>query len=644
MTAPRTAPHEADSTGQQTSVRRRLMRVVMTTTFLALLLSAVALLIYELQTRRVTWLGELQTQSTLIAQASLPALNFDDRRVAAETLDLLRLRPEIEAAALYGNDGRLFASYVKTGESWPPPPRAQRNDGPVFDGQRVLMQQRIEQDGELAGTVVLQARYAILPRLLGYVIILAIVMLASLALAALVANNLQRAITDPIVSVASVARQVVQRRDYALRARKTTQDEVGALVDAFNNMLQELGDQAQELRAADGRKDVFLATLAHELRNPLAPLSTGLLLLARDELDPAGRERVRQMMQRQLAQLVRLVDDLLEVSRISTGRLHLRMEKLNLVDAVRSAYETVDAAAQERLQHIEVDWPAAEILVEGDRTRLAQVFANLLSNAVRYTEPGGRIAIRFQATRERVEVQVEDNGIGIDPAMQGQVFELFVQVDKSLGRGRAGLGVGLSLARELVRLHGGTIALRSAGLRQGSTFVVSLPRLTATAPAEEPAATPAPASVPGQVRVLIADDNRDYADSLAEVLRMLGCEVRLCYDGPSALEVANAWLPDFGLFDIGMPGMDGYALAFAVREGPSGDRIVLIAVTGWGQEQDQLRAQGAGFDEHFVKPVDIGKLAALLALRQSSIVGHGAAVDGPRSRAPTNPPAAASEP
>jgi CheY-like chemotaxis protein len=335
------------------------------------------------------------------------------------------------------------------------------------------------------------------------------------------------------------------------------------------------------------------------------------------------------MMKRQLTQLVRLVDDLLEVSRISTGRTHLRLEHLDLVDAVRSAFETVEGAAQERTQSIDVAWPNAAIWVEGDRTRLAQIFVNLLSNAVRYTEPGGHIAVRFATAADSIEVQVEDDGIGIDPEMQAQVFGLFVQVDKSMGRGRAGLGVGLSLARELAQLHGGTISLRSPGLGKGSTFTVCLPLAKQAPPVAAAAPLPvAVAAIPGQVRVLIADDN--HADSLAEVMRMLGCDVCLSYDGNSALAATKTWAPDVCLFDIGMPGLDGYELAAAVRQLPGGDRAVLVAVTGWGQQQDQQRAKAAGFDQHFVKPVDVEKITALLAARQAAA----AAVGEPRLEAP----------
>jgi len=589
------------------------MRVVLTTTFFALLLSAVALLLYELGAYRTSWIDDLQTQGNLIAQASTSALAFDDARAARENLSLLRLRPQIEAGAIYDAADHLFASYSANGQEPPPATLADKREGHVFEGDRLNLQLAIEQNGERLGTMVLRAHYDVMPRLRDYLAILGAVSLASLALASLIAQRLQRTVTDPIVAVADVARDVVQQRNYSLRAEKTTEDEVGALVEAFNDMLGELGGQAAALQAADRRKDEFLAILAHELRNPLAPLTTALSVLSRDEADPATKARMRAIMQRQLQQLVRLIDDLLDVSRISTGRLALRLETLDLIEVVRSAVESVTPAMQERRHALVVTWPAP-IWVAADRTRLAQIFVNLLGNATRYTDPGGRIEIAFAASDAGVEVRIIDNGTGIDPSMQRQVFEMFIQVDKSIERGRAGLGVGLALARQLVELHRGTIQVDSAGLGKGSTFTVGLPRLAA---AEQPASgVAAPAATPAApgLRILVADDNGDYDDSLAVMLEAAGHRIQVVYDGGAALQAATMHRPQVGLFDIGMPGLNGYELARRMRETP-GDDILMIAITGWGQESDRQRAREAGFDHHFVKPVDVEALLALLDRR-----------------------------
>jgi len=593
-----------------TSIRTTMMRVVLTTTFFALLLSAVALLLYELGAYRTSWIDDLKTQGNLVAQSSMSALAFDDPRAARENLSLLRLRPQIEAAAIYDGDDRLYASYSANGQEPPSATLADKREGHFFEGDRLDLQLAIEQNGERLGTMVLRARYDVMPRLRDYLAILGAVSLASLALASLIAQRLQRTVTDPIVAVADVARDVVQRRNYSLRAEKTTEDEVGALVDAFNDMLGELGGQAAALQAADRRKDEFLAILAHELRNPLAPLTTALSVLSRDEADPVTKARMRAIMQRQLQQLVRLIDDLLDVSRISTGRLALRLEPLDLVEVLRSAVDSVTPGLQERRHALVVAWPAP-IWVSADRTRLAQIFVNLLGNAARYTDPGGRIEIAFEVAAASVAVRIIDNGTGIDPSMHGQVFEMFIQVDKSIERGRAGLGVGLALARQLVELHGGTIAVASAGLGQGSTFTVRLPRL---ADAEQPAGSVVAKSAvpaPRGLRILVADDNGDYADSLAVMLEAAGHRIEVVYDGNAALQAATTRRPQVGLFDIGMPGLNGYELARRVREATGGE-ILMIAITGWGQEADRQRARAAGFDHHFVKPVDVEALLDLL--------------------------------
>ncbi len=594
------------------SIRQRTLRVVLTTTLVALLLSAGALLLYELRTHRAQWSQDLQTQADLMALANLPALAVEDAQEARDKLALLRLRPQIEAAALYDGRHTLFAAYTAVGQVALPAQLLDAQPGHAFDDERLELRQAIVQQGRRMGTVVLRAHYDVLPRLRDYLLILGLVMLTSLALAALVARRLQHQITDPIVAVSDVAREVVQQRNFSLRAPRGTDDEVGSLVDSFNDMLAELGGQAAALQATDRRKDEFLATLAHELRNPLAPVATALTILARGDTDPATQARLLSMMQRQMQQFVRLIDDLMEVSRISTGRLALRTEPLDLLIVLRSAVEGVGPALLERGHRLSVDWPPP-VWVDADRTRLVQVFANLLGNAAKYTDPGGRVELGFELLVDTVAVTVRDNGIGIAPEMQQEVFEMFVQVDHSHARGRSGLGVGLSLARQLVLLHGGSLELRSAGLGRGTAVVVRLSRLPAP---------PAPPVPPGEgveqrgtrsLKVLLADDNRDFADSLAMVLEGLGHHVRVVYDGTAACESARHSLPDVGLFDIGMPGMDGYALAGKVRGQPGGAACLLVAITGWGQQADQQRAHAAGFDHHLVKPVDVPVLLRLLA-------------------------------
>ena len=616
---------------RRNSLRWRITLVVMTTTAAALLLSATSLLIYELRSYRNAWAADLTTQADLIASSTAAALAFDDARAAKEVLALLRLRPQIEAAAVYSAAGKLFASYTAPGGTPLALPVVLRPDGARFEGDSLELFQKIERNDQRIGTVYLAAHYDVGGRLRDYLAILFAVTLASLALAALVFSSLESTLTQPILALAQVARDVVRRRDYRLKVTKTTDDEVGVLVDSFNDMLHYLDvemshrQKAEDaLRVADRRKDEFLATLAHELRNPLAPLVTSLEVLKRAGVDPAAQSRARDLMTRQLKQMVRLIDDLLDVSRITSNKLQLRRDVLDLVAIVHDAIEVAEPALREHGHVLETAWPERAVWVEGDATRLTQIVVNLLNNAVKYTEPAGRISVALTVADGSAKVVVRDNGIGIDPAQQAEIFGMFVQVDRSIERERAGLGVGLSLAKRLVELHGGTIEVTSAGRGQGSQFTVTLP--TVAAPAfrtERPQAVPVPAG--GPLRILVADDNVDLATSLGDMLVTLGHSVRIVHDGRAALLAATEAPPDIALFDIGMPLLNGYDLAKRLRAEPSTRHLPMVAITGWGQQTDREQARAAGFDRHLVKPVDPDELAEVLRSLGQRAVGAGVA-------------------
>jgi signal transduction histidine kinase/CheY-like chemotaxis protein len=438
-----------------------------------------------------------------------------------------------------------------------------------------------------------------------------VVMVASVALAALLSGWLQSTITGPILEVARVARDVMDKRDYSLRARKTTEDEIGELVDSFNGMIADTGRRAEALRDADQRKDEFLATLAHELRNPLAPLRNAVEILRMPASTPEMAARALEMMDRQLLQMVRLVDDLLDVSRITTGKLMVRRSTMVLQDALRDAVDTVKTFLDARRHSLEVRLPPEPLMVEGDRTRLAQVFSNLLHNAGKYTEPGGHIALSLEREGEAAVVRVADNGLGLEMQSMEAIFDMFVQVDRSLTRTQAGLGVGLTLARRLVALHGGHIAATSDGVGRGSVFTVRIP-LSGSEAAAHGAAPSVEAPGPRR-RVVVADDNVDFATSLGSLLTAHGHDVRVVHDGAEALRVAAEFLPEFAFLDIGMPKVHGYEVARRLKAGASTADCVLIAVTGWGQEDDRRRAREAGFDRHLVKPIDPSQLEAILA-------------------------------
>jgi signal transduction histidine kinase/CheY-like chemotaxis protein len=365
------------------------------------------------------------------------------------------------------------------------------------------------------------------------------------------------------------------------------------------------------LRIADRRKDEFLATLGHELRNPLAPLVTGLNLLSLSKVQDPVFRKVLAIMQRQTGHLIRLVDDLLEVSRITRGIIDVQREPLDLAFVVRSAIETSRPAIEGAQHELTVDLPTEPITVAGDAVRLTQVFANLLTNAAKYTNNGGHIRLAVTRKDDRVRVSIRDDGIGIPESQLTSVFDMFAQVDRADRRVQGGLGIGLTLARSLAELHGGSVEARSAGLGEGSEFVVELPILAFQRPKAEGAE--AVMSFPPR-RVLVVDDNRDAADTLGDLLRTLGATVSVVHSGVEALASLEAFKPDAALLDIGMPEMDGYEVSRRIRASSAQGDILLIALTGWGQEKDQRLARAAGFDHHLVKPPDLRKLREILSV------------------------------
>ncbi|MFC5478485.1 PAS domain S-box protein [Massilia suwonensis] len=382
----------------------------------------------------------------------------------------------------------------------------------------------------------------------------------------------------------------------------------------------ELRRIAADLSEADHRKSEFLATLAHELRNPLAPIRTGLDLLRMAPGNIETAARVHEMMDRQLGQLIHLVDDLLDIARITRGRIELKKEAIDLRTAVTMAVESSSALIQAGKHKLELSLPEEPLPLDADLTRLVQVLSNLLNNAAKYTPGGGRIALSAWREETQAVVAVTDSGIGIAPDAIGSVFEMFTQVRSSLDRAQGGLGIGLSLVRRLVELHGGRVHAFSAGRGRGSTFTVRLPlRRAAGDLSDTPGAAPAPAPLKS-LRVLVVDDNLDAAESLAALLAALGHETRMAHDGPAGLAAARAWRPDLAFLDIGLPGMNGHELARAMRAGSELRDTVLVALTGWGAASDMTLSHEAGFDQHLTKPVSREALEQALA---TAIEGRG---------------------
>lgn len=389
----------------------------------------------------------------------------------------------------------------------------------------------------------------------------------------------------------------------------------GAAITCLSEALLRAWDRARDrqrqLELVNRRQTEFLATLAHELRNPLAPLRTGVQLLQLARHDETTVRETLAMMERQLGHTARLVDDLLDVSRISRGTVELRRHVIPLKDVIDHAIETsrsvIDAAGHQLTTHL----PAAPIYVDGDLTRLAQVVSNLLNNAAKYTDRGGRIELCVEQQANRAIIRVRDNGIGIPREMLPHVFEMFAQIDRSTPRAQGGLGIGLSLARLLMELHGGSMAAHSDGPGRGAEFTVQLP--TVPAPATVASRTQAPTKSMARLRILVVDDNRDNARSLAMLLEVLGNEVTVANDGLSAVDAAQTNRPALMLLDLGLPGIDGYEVCRRIRTEDWGHGIVIVAITGWGQDEDRLRTRAAGFDEHLVKPVAPGAISDLVA-------------------------------
>ncbi|MGZ8320436.1 MAG: ATP-binding protein, partial [Telluria sp.] len=566
------------------SVRGKLTRMAMTTAFVAVFAAALAMLVYDLESFRRTWVDDITAQAKLVGRAAAPALSFSDGQAAADNLAMLRARPAVLESVIFDARGKPFATFSRDGRPVADFPQAPGAAGHSIADGKLSVYTPVMENGEFVGTVYISEVFPLVERAQSYAWILGAVMMVCLCLAALVAASLQGAITRPLGAITAVAREVMSRKDFGLRVNINEGGEIGTLVDALNGMLEELGHRAQALeatnrrledeirvreeaeaalRVADRRKDEFLATLAHELRNPLAPIRTGLDILRMKEGDREATERARGIMDRQLGQMVRLVDDLLDVSRINTGKLNITPEPVSLRQVVGNALEIARPHIDVFDHQLDVALPEQDVTVMGDATRLAQIISNLLNNAARYTPRGGKIALAVETGRGEVAIRVSDNGIGISADMLPAIFNMFSQADTSLERTSAGLGVGLSLARHLAQLHGGTVEASSAGTGQGSTFTLRLPLSEVPGGAE-----PRPGGAiacDAHFRILLVDDNVDFVNSVSGLLDLLGHQTLVLHDGMKALEAAPGFQPDVAFIDIGLPGLNGYDLARALR-------------------------------------------------------------------------------
>ncbi|WP_339745421.1 ATP-binding protein [uncultured Rubinisphaera sp.] len=399
--------------------------------------------------------------------------------------------------------------------------------------------------------------------------------------------------------------------------------------------LEQIEILTAELKIADRRKDEFLALLAHELRNPLAPIRNGLLLLQQEDMAIKDHKSVVKTMSRQLAQLVHIVDDLLDVSRFVHGKIRLELKHIDLRDLVEFALCQAKNAMEERQHQIQVLLPASKVIVNGDRNRITQIITNLLTNSAKYTPRQGRIQVILEKNSEEATLKVVDNGIGISKEMQNHIFELFTRSDVAVQRDEGGLGLGLPIARQFALMHGGKLNVVSKGTDQGSRFEFSIPLVKETRLNGQKIESdsnsgifpklPAPNETPAEFydqKVLIVDDNVDAAETMSSLLSFYNFDTAICHDGFEALRMAEAQHPSIILLDIGMPGMNGYELAQRLRQDYGNTPLTLIAVTGWGDESDQQKSREAGIDHHLVKPVDPDKLTDLM--RKASTVGKNA--------------------
>lgn len=381
----------------------------------------------------------------------------------------------------------------------------------------------------------------------------------------------------------------------------------------LRGQIEALRASEQALRDADHRKDSFLATLAHELRNPLAPIRTATQIIGSSSLAPQQLHWAQQVIQRQVARMALLLDDLLDIARITQGKLELKMARVRLAEIVDAAVEEARPLLDRKHHQLTVTLPSEELILEADPLRLSQILSNLLTNAAKYTDPAGHIELSGEVRNGTLCLSVKDDGIGIAPQALTRIFEMFSQIDGGSVRAEGGLGIGLALVKGLLELHGGTIEATSNGPGHGSKFVARVP-LTASTPTRIRAiGADAPPGAAAGRRVMVADDNSDAADALAILLQLAGHEVRVAHGGRAALAIAQTFRPDVALLDIGMPDLSGYEVAKELRRKPWGAGMCLVALTGRGRDEDRQLAVGAGFDQHLIKPIDAAVLQALLA-------------------------------
>jgi signal transduction histidine kinase/ActR/RegA family two-component response regulator len=628
-------------------IRRKLLLMTLASSATALALASGGFLAWDVYQFRAEIREDLVAQARIVSENTSTALAFRDARVAGENLAVLELRPRIVMSCLYDTNGALFATYHRDqGNPCPTRPPDSRSEWERFD-----VVQDVHFDKALVGRLYIHREltdvYNRLEVAAGAVVGL---LLLAIGAAFIIAARMQRSIASPLLHLADTARSISTSRDYSLRAVPVSNDEVGVVVHAFNDMLDRIGERTTELskanadlerevevrrqaefergaalereRDANRLKDEFLATLSHELRTPLNAVLGWTRVLRAARLEPPASDRALESIERNARAQARLIEDLLEVSRIVTGKLRLQVKETDLAAILDAAVEVVLPAAAAKRITVSVEVGVRPALTSGDPDRLQQVVWNLLSNAVKFTDPDGTVTVRLER-QNGYRISVRDSGAGIEPRFLPFVFEPFRQADGTASREHGGLGLGLAIAKQLVELHGGRIEARSRGKGTGATFEVSLPSVLTPRVAIDPPipaveALPAPhmdRTLLRNVRVLIVDDEEDARVLLETTLKQYGADVAAASSAADAVSTLDRWTADVLLSDIGMPGEDGYSLIRRVRARAHGrgGSIPAVALTAYASAEDRAAALAAGFQAHVAKPFEPTELATLVA-------------------------------
>ena len=600
-------------------IRAKLVAMIMITSATVLVIAGAGYLGWDYYRLRADLAADLRVQAQVVLENSASALAFHDPDTARETLATLAAVPRLREACVYDVAGELFASWNRRGRAAACAPTVS-GDRELFSAGRLELIVPGFLDGKQFGSIYVESDTGVLAsRLRVQAAVTAALLLIALAVALLLSSRLERLVSGPILQLAETAADVSARGDYSVRARKVTDDELGALVDAFNRMLHQIQRREAELREANRLKDEFLATLSHELRTPLNAILGWTKLLRARAVAPDGVDRALEKVERNALAQARLVEDLLEVSRITTGKLRLEVRPVDLAGIVHAAIESIRPSADARQVVLETAGVEDGLLLLGDPDRLQQVVWNLLTNAVKFTPPGGRAAVSISRDGEVATLMVRDTGVGIEAAFLANVFDTFRQADASSTRQHGGLGLGLSIARRLVELHGGSITASSPGLGGGATFTVRLPIRTAAPPAtpdlqtRTTGATPLAPKLAGTT-ILVVDDQEDALELLVSVLESAGATVVAASSADAALRLAVERRPQVLISDIGMPWTDGYTLLSQIRATLGAQAPpVTIALTAYASDRDRERSAAAGFQRHLAKPLDPTALVDMVA-------------------------------